>query len=150
MSNEISQFESLIQLDKAFSTGSRYSDEDICAFEERYNLNLPDDYKVFLRQIGTVEYDYGSYGSKFWFLKLEEIEAWSQKVFPESENLFPSVLLVAASTSGEHYGLIKGRSELFVFDPECPCYLWLEEQMSEFKFNDWLKLITESKMESTW
>jgi len=150
MSNVISQFKSLIEFDKAFSIGSRYSDGDIGAFEEKYNLNLPDDYKIFLREIGIVEYDYGSHGSKFWFLKLEEIEAWSHEVFPKSENLFPSVLLIATSTSGEHYGLIKGRSELFVFDQECPCCLWLEDQMSEFKFNDWLKLITESKMESTW
>lgn len=150
MNSEFSQFESLIESSKAFSRGSKYSAEEIDVFEAEYDWNLTDEYKVFLREIGIVKYDYGSYGSQFWFLKLEDIKSWSKEVFPDSENLFPEVLLVATSTSGEHFGFIKGRRKLFVFSPECPCNLWLEDQMAEFKFSSWVKLMTESKMENTW
>ena len=144
------QLEALTQSDDAFTREGKYSAEEVDSFEKKYNWNLPEEYKLFLREIGIVEYDYPEFGDRFWFIKPENIEAWSSEIFPESDNLFPEVLLIATSISGENFGFIKGSKELFVFDPECPSEIWSNEYMAKYSFEKWISMLVESKMETTW
>lgn len=150
MKKFLSELEALIKSNDGFSIIHKYSAEKIESFEKQYNWNLPIDYKSLLSEIGIFKYSYGSYEDEFQFIGLENIKPWSQEVFPETENLFPQILLIATSVSGENFGFIKGQSELFVFNPECPCYLWLEDQLAKYPFEKWIQKITESKMERIW
>lgn len=150
MKSTFSQLEELIQSDDAFIRGSKYSAEDIESFENKHQWNLPAEYKLFLSEVGIVEYNYPELGDKFWFVEPENIEAWSNEVFPKSNNLFPEVLIIATSISGENFGFIKGNDELFVFDPECPSEDWNNEHMAKYSFQKWISILVESKMEAIW
>ncbi len=150
MNQILNELNSLIQSEERFTVKHVYSSEEIESFENRYDLTLPREYKEFLMEIGSFKYEYGDFGSSFNFLNLEDIESWSHEVFPKSENKFPEILLIANSTSGEELGFIKGKNKLYVFNPECPSNLWLEDQMEEYEFQEWLGLLYESKMETIW
>ena len=125
-----------------------HSDEEINAFEEENGLKLNPTYTNLLREIGSfkVEDDY----SIFEIMSLARLKSWSEEVFKTYENPFPRVLLIASSTSGEEFGFIQNKQELYVFDPECPCDLWEEEQLKAYTFEDWLTLLAESKLETLW
>jgi len=150
MNTIINDFKELIEVDENFTKKHVYSLEEIESFEKHHDWKLLGEYKEFLKEVGTLEYKYDEFGGEFKFIDLQDIESWSNNVFPPSENLYPTILLIATSTSGEEYGIIKGESKLYVFNPEVPCHLWLSEKMKEYTFNEWLNVLCTSKMEVTW
>ena len=150
MNTVFNNLTTLIENNSSFKLSHKYTSEEIESFENKVGWELPKEYVEFLKEVGSFEHEHSSYGLIFKFINIENIESWSNDVFPTSENLFPEILLIATSTGGENFGFIKGKKHLYVFNPECPCYLWLEEQMEEYEFKEWLNILHKSKMEELW
>ncbi|MCH1926117.1 SMI1/KNR4 family protein [Shewanella sp. C32] len=143
-------FNVMLDGDRRITRKRRYTSSEIEDFENQYRLTLPALYKHFLHDVGTFLYVDDAYGATFELLNLEQISDWSQQVFYGSNNLFPTILLIASDTSGENFGIIAGSELLQVFDPECPVELWPEEQLASYRFSDWFQLLLNKKLTKTW
>ena len=146
----LNELKKIIDSNKSVKLNHQYTTDEIERFEKENDWVLPLDYKDLLTTVGAFEYEYDDHGSKFTFIELNKIEKWSKEVFRSYENLFPNILLIANATSGEEFGFIKGKDSLYVFNPECPCDQWLNEQMEEYEFTAWLNLLSNSKFENIW
>ena len=143
-------FNVMLDGDRRITRKRRYTSSEIEDFENQYHLTLPTLYKHFLHDVGTFLYVDDAYGATFELLNLEQINDWSQQVFYGSNNLFPTILLIASDTSGENFGIIAGSELLQVFDPECPVELWPEEQLASYCLSDWFQLLLANKLTKTW
>ncbi|MEI8656456.1 SMI1/KNR4 family protein [Vibrio sp. Hal054] len=128
----------------------RYTIDDIALFEARIGYELPEAYREFLVKVGTFKHTDNEFGFVFELLNLESIEEWTKSVCMASDTVFPELLLVASSMSGEHFGLKANSTLLYVLDPECPVELWANEYLKAYGFNDWLTVHLNSKFEEVW
>lgn len=128
----------------------RYTIDDIASYEERLGYELPETYRKFLVKVGTFKHTDKEFGFVFELLNLESIEEWTKSVCMASDTIFPELLLVASSTTGEHFGFKANSKLLYVFDPEYPVELWASEHLKEYGFNDWLAVLLNSKFEEVW
>ncbi|HCH1182873.1 TPA: SMI1/KNR4 family protein [Vibrio parahaemolyticus] len=128
----------------------RYTIDDIVSFEGILGYELPETYREFLVKVGTFKYTDNEFGFIFELLNLESIEEWTKSVCKASGTVFPELLLIASSTSGEHFGLKATSKQLYVFDPECPVELWASEHLKEYVFNDWLAVLLNERFEEVW
>ncbi|ENM5907506.1 SMI1/KNR4 family protein [Vibrio mimicus] len=143
-------FNSMIDSMVECTRKKRYTIDDIVSYEERLGYELPETYRKFLVKVGTFKHTDKEFGFVFELLNLESIEEWTKSVCMASDTIFPELLLVASSTTGEHFGFKANSKLLYVFDPEYPVELWASEHLKEYGFNDWLAVLLNSKFEEVW
>ncbi|MDE1358869.1 SMI1/KNR4 family protein [Vibrio aestuarianus] len=143
-------FNSMIDSMAECTRKKRYTADEIASFESRLGYELPETYREFLVKVGTFKHTDKEFGSVFELLNLELIEEWTESICKASGTLVPELLLVASSTSGEHFGLKATSKLLYVFDPECPVELWASEHLKEYGFKDWLAILLNTKFEEVW
>lgn len=125
-----------------------YTKEEIIAFEKRFQIILPDDYKHFLMNVGSCKCFVNKYGLGIEIRELDKIAAYMKDVFIEMNNPFPNLLLTVSLTGrGDEGGFNLTRKEpnFSIFSHEEDPELWTEETDKWVSFSNWLIKLVKSE-----
>lgn len=126
----------------AFTRTAVWQEDKLQAFEERQAIQLPEDYKRFLLEVGSVELFVGEVSAGIEILSPHDVEAFSATVFSNyGDDLFPELFLTTSMPKWGYFGgFLLARESVDnygIFYPEIPAELWIEE--GDFvSFNDWM------------
>lgn len=128
---------------RSFNGGKTYSVSEFSAFERKWNITLPGDYKVFMGCVGACQIYVNKFGLGLDFYGLEDLESHSSEVFYGMSNPFPRYLPIAANrSSGDSLGFDlsrEGDAESFgCFSSEEDPEKWLVENVHRTEFSRWL------------
>ena len=140
----------------AFTRLMCYQERDILAFEDAWQVHLPEDYREFLLQVGASACFMNKYQRGVNFHCLQDIPDFSAQVFAarESTNLFPSLLLAVSLSGGEEGGFYFHRPAPALFNvflpdifPDIDYEDWTMEMTNWCSFSDWLTRLVTSEGE---
>lgn len=133
----------------SFSKISPFSSDELSEFETNNHIQLPNDYKRFLIEVGAVDIFVGELSVGIEILSPSNIKSFSKSVFDNyGDDLYPEILL---TTSIPKFGYLggfwmnaKSKENDGIFFPEIPPELWIEE-CDFLSFNDWLIQFIQSR-----
>lgn len=150
--NKLCALGSINSGDLTFKGGVKASLFDIKSFENKFKINIPDEYKQFLQKVGAVSLYMDEYGLGFEFIPLDRLAEFSDEVFLDMDNPFPNLLIIASNTArGAFIAYCKKRDTdtygLSIFfgdeDPES----WIDDIDSWTTLSEWLSQLINSNGE---
>ncbi|MCG7963063.1 MAG: SMI1/KNR4 family protein [Candidatus Thiodiazotropha taylori] len=136
----------------AFERVKRYSLSELSEFENKFGINLPDEYKYFLMTVGSSKIYIDEYGLGIEFLSLERLIDFSNKVFENMKNPFPKLMIIASNIGrGDFisYGIGDDSQDyrLATLSHEEDPERWLQENTEWSTLRNWLVTLFESEGE---
>ncbi|MEX0448124.1 SMI1/KNR4 family protein [Xenorhabdus sp. SGI246] len=133
----------------SFILKKKFNHTELTNFESNNNLLLPDEYKDFLENVGSVDIFSSEITAGIEVLEPAEIKSFSKEVFEGyGEDLYPNLLLTTSIPKTGYFGgfwmLEESESCYSIFYPDVPPEYWIEE--AEFSsFNEWIIKLVRSK-----
>ncbi|MDR0782295.1 MAG: SMI1/KNR4 family protein [Propionibacteriaceae bacterium] len=125
-----------------------FSESDLQAFEESTNLLLPEQYREFLKNVGSSNLFGWRGASGIDILSPFDIEELSKDFLGGGYELYPDLLVVVLYHWLEYFGgflrTISGLADYSMFFLDVPPEGWLEEAVF-VEFNEWIIMLVEHK-----
>lgn len=137
---------------RRFSCTRRHENAELDAFERRFAISLPEDYRAFMRIVGTGQLFVNEFGLGFEFPSLDELPEYAREVFHGAgDDRFPELVLICGLNGRGDLGGLYARESgvpFSVFFHECPTDDWGNDGEVRIPFGDWIVQLVDSKGET--
>ncbi|MFD0707157.1 SMI1/KNR4 family protein [Photorhabdus luminescens] len=133
----------------SFTRLKLFSDAELYQFESDTKIKLPEQYKCFLINVGTVDIFSTDIDSGIEILSPLDVKNFSKSVFYNfGDDLYPNLLLTTSIPKFGYFGGFwtenQSNDNYSIYYPYIPPEFWIEE--ADFiSFNEWFIRLVESK-----
>ena len=137
---------------KQFERGTIATDADVTTFQDRHGVMLSAHYRTFITTVGASRLFIDERGNGIDFIGLDQLQAYSERIFYNfGDDLFPDLLLIASLPGiGAWGGLIPSTDDpdFALLWPDTDPATWNSRvEETYIRFSKWIVEITKSSGE---